>query len=82
MTDKAPKVEDWVPVKDCPHCGRPMVPTQQDLDLAENRMRQLEALEPSCHWDQLIVLKQTTLIARERYQRIMDEQTEFENKYC
>lgn len=78
-----PKVEKWVSIKDCPHCGRPMVPTQEELDAAELRCDQLANVEKSCAFGKFsFQLTRDERIARERWDQIMAEQTEFENKYC
>lgn len=78
-----PKIEKWISIKDCPHCGQPMVPSQEELDAAEKRCDQLANLDKACSFQKFsFQLSAAERIARERWGQIMAEQTEFENKYC
>ena len=75
-----PKEYKWIPVQDCPHCGQPMIPTAEELEAAEVRCSQLDNLSEFCGFGKFsFQLTHDERIARERWDQIMAEQTEFEN---
>lgn len=53
----------------------------EELAAAEMRLSQLDALEEKCNWNSPCPTVEEQ-DARERWQRIMDKQGEFESKYC
>ena len=55
-------------------------PTEQELKLAKMRLRNLDALDRHCNWDSANPTYEQ-LQARERWHRIMKEQSDFEAKY-
>lgn len=55
--------------------------TEQEVELAKQRLEQLDALAPACKWDEMCPDYEAQQ-ARERWDRIMKIQGEYESKYC
>jgi len=56
-------------------------PSDEENAAAGARMKQIDTLEPHCKWG-LTYANGETRNARERYHRIMAEQSRFEERYC
>lgn len=57
-------------------------PSASEELAAQQRLKRLETIAPRCRFDKFqFQCSPNERLAREQYARIMDEQTEFENRY-
>ena len=58
-------------------------PSEEEAQLAAERMKRVDALDEKCSWDKFeSQCSLDELEARQRWHSIMDEQGFFESKYC
>lgn len=73
---KAQSLDD---LRDLHHLVGPS--TDENLQ-AQSRLAELDRLDAHCLWSELFPPTEAARLARERYQRVTEEQGRFENRYC
>jgi hypothetical protein len=56
-------------------------PSEAENKEAEERLKALDALSPSCEWDQ-VQPSPNAQVMRRHWKRIMRQQAEYEARYC
>lgn len=75
----AEAVREW---SNDPNLLKLVGPSEAENDAAQWRIETLDKIEASCQWGSQFPPTGQAALARDRWNRIWDEQTAFENRYC